>query len=378
MAADDAIVFAVVLALRLLIPLAILRFPLPAIMAALVIDAADQTIFQSMTDIDLERFNYQGYDKALDIYYLAIAYIATFRNWKSGIAIAVAAFLWYDRLFGVTLFELTQWRPLLIIFPNTFEYFFIFFAIVRLRYDTDRLSTNRIIGAAAAIWIFIKLPQEYWIHIAQLDVTDFVKQDLFGVESSEGWGAAFGNRPAVTVLLVAVLGGLIGLAVWGWRRLPAADHRLTFDADDLPAARAHDPLAPRRWHDGLAEKILLLALITVIFAEAIQGTSASTVEIFIGVAVIVTANAGLTQLVRGRETSWRTVVRAFMTTLVVNAAVLLAINILLPSEEDEPFYSTAFFLLLLSLIISLYDRYRPPKPYEDVELGLATVPVGAV
>ena len=29
---------------------------------------------------------------------------------------------------------------------------------------------------AAAIWIFIKLPQEYWIHVAQLDFTDSVRE----------------------------------------------------------------------------------------------------------------------------------------------------------------------------------------------------------
>ncbi len=370
--------FAVVLAMRLLIPLAILRFPLPAILAALVIDAADQTIFQTMTNIDLERFNYQGYDKALDVFYLAVAYLAIFRNWKSAVAIAVGTFLWYYRLLGVTIFELTEWRPLLIIFPNTFEYFFIFFAIVRLRYNTDRFSTKFIVGAAAAIWIFIKLPQEYWIHIAKLDVTDFVKQDLFGVESSEGFGAAFGNRPIVAAALLAVVVGLIGLAVWGWRRLPPADHPVTFDADKLPNAKTHDPLQQRRWHDGLAEKVILLALTTIIFAQALQATTATTGEIVVGVIVIVVANAALTQLVRGRETSWRTTMRAFFTTLAVNAVILLAINILLPNEEDEPFYSTAFFLFLLSLIIALYDRYRPPKPFDELQPGLATVPVAAV
>ena len=30
-------------------------------------------------------------------------------------------------------FELTQWRPLLVVFPNTFEYFFIGYEVVRLR-----------------------------------------------------------------------------------------------------------------------------------------------------------------------------------------------------------------------------------------------------
>ena len=57
MSGTDAMIFGLVVALRLLIPLGILRYPLPAIIAALVIDAADQTIFQQTTNIDLEEFN---------------------------------------------------------------------------------------------------------------------------------------------------------------------------------------------------------------------------------------------------------------------------------------------------------------------------------
>ena len=71
----DEMIFVAVLLLRLGIPLLIPRFPLPAILAALVIDAADQTIFQNTTDLNLD--GYQGYDKALDVYYLTVAYLAT-------------------------------------------------------------------------------------------------------------------------------------------------------------------------------------------------------------------------------------------------------------------------------------------------------------
>ena len=69
-------------------------------------------------------------------------------------------------------FELTQIRAFLLIFPNTFEYFFDFYEGVRARWDPRRMSQRLVIGAAAFIWIFIKLPQEWWIHVAQLDTTD--------------------------------------------------------------------------------------------------------------------------------------------------------------------------------------------------------------
>ncbi len=216
----DAVIFTIVFAMRIIVPLFIFRFPLPAILASLVIDAADQTIFQNWTDIDLDKLNYQGYDKALDIFYLTVAYISTFRNWRNPFAVAVAAFLWYYRLVGVTLFELTEWRPLLIIFPNTFEYFFIFIAFVLIRWDATKLSKKQILIAAGAIWVFIKLPQEYWIHIAQLDTTDFLKEDVFGVATTDTWGTALTNRPAVTLVILAVVGAVGFGLVRFWRRLP--------------------------------------------------------------------------------------------------------------------------------------------------------------
>jgi hypothetical protein len=62
--------FAVVVLLRLLVPLGIPRYPLPAILAAFLLDGVDKTIYQRRTDLDLDF--YQSYDKALDVYYLTI------------------------------------------------------------------------------------------------------------------------------------------------------------------------------------------------------------------------------------------------------------------------------------------------------------------
>ena len=141
---DAAIVIVVVLA-RLVIPLFIPQWPL-VIIGALVLDAADQTIFQLWTDLDTsESGPYQAYDKALDNYYLAIAYVSTMRNWQSNAAIRVGQFLFLYRLVGATLFELTHWRPILLIFPNTFEYFFIAYEFLRTR---DPAGHRRVTGCS--------------------------------------------------------------------------------------------------------------------------------------------------------------------------------------------------------------------------------------
>ena len=207
----DGVILAAVVMARVAVPLAIPRFPLPAMLAALVIDGIDQTIFQTFTTLDLT--GYQGYDKALDVYYLSIAYVATLRNWTNLAAYGVSRFLYYYRLVGVVLFELTQLRALLLVFPNTFEYFFDFYEAVRTRWDPRRMSLGLLIGAAAFIWIFIKLPQEWWIHVAQLDMTDFLKEEVFGVAAESTWAEAMAANPPVVlvagivVAVLAVLGG---------------------------------------------------------------------------------------------------------------------------------------------------------------------------
>ena len=360
MAVEDLIIFLIVLALRLVVPLAIFRFPLPAIIAALVLDAADQTIFQQTTEIDLEKLNYQGYDKALDIYYLAIAYISMFRNWRSLDAINVGTALWYYRLAGVALFELTQTRVLLIIFPNTFEYFFIFMAAVRLRYDSLRFSFRQVAAAAAAIWVFVKLPQEYWIHVAQLDTTDFIKERLFGVDPADGWGTAFGNRPLVLVTILVVFGILGWLITRLLRSAPAPDHALSFDADELPQPPPIASDEPREWHEGIIEKVTLLGLISIIFVQALLGESESAGQVAFRVALIVIGNAALTQFMLSRRGPWQSIGGAFAATVVLNSLLLGLFQVLFTTDGEDTPVRTAFLLLVLSLILTLFDHFRPP------------------
>ena len=73
-------VFVAVVGGRFVLPLFIPRWPLPAIIACLVLDGIDQSIFQAF---GYDPPGYQGYDKAMDVFYLAIAYLSTLRNWAS-------------------------------------------------------------------------------------------------------------------------------------------------------------------------------------------------------------------------------------------------------------------------------------------------------
>jgi hypothetical protein len=362
----DLVVMLVVLGLRLVVPLAIPKYPLPAGILALIIDGVDKGIFQAFTDMNLDW--YQGYDKALDVYYLAIAYLATMRSWTNLAAFGMSRFLWYYRLVGVLLFELSQIRAMLLLFPNTFEYFFLFYEGVRTRWNPKRLGAAAVIAAAFAIWVFIKVPQEYWIHVAQLDFTDTFKEIVLGVPADSSWGAAFRANMPVTLALLALVAVLVILVRWLLAtKLPPADWGFTISADahgmgvtpeQVLAARQR---AAQRLFDGaLMEKIVLVSLVTIIFAEVLPAIRAQPLHVAYGVALIIIANTVVSHWLVKRGVKWQTAVREFVVMAVVNAVILGVFSVILPGMNvplDAP--ATLFGLFLLTLLVTLYDRFRP-------------------
>ena len=232
---------------RLALPLLIPYFPLPALLACLILDSIDQSIFQQFPAIPLD--GYQSYDKALDVYYLSVAYLSTLRNWTNQGAFRMSQFLYYYRMVGVIIFEMTQNRTILFIFPNTFEYFFLFVEAVRLGWDTKHMGRKTVILSAAAIWIFIKLPQEWWIHIAQLDMTDFIKETLFGVDRPAAGPRRSPTGRGCVVLAIVIVAAIVVIAYWIIKRkAPPFDHGLRIKPDPLPPAarRGAVPQGARR------------------------------------------------------------------------------------------------------------------------------------
>ncbi len=348
MSTGAEIVFAAVIVGRFLLPLLILRYPLPAIIACLVLDGVDQTIFQSF---GYDPPGYQSYDKAMDIFYLAIAYLATLRNWQSIAAFQVSRFLYFYRLVGVVAFEFTQVRALLLVFPNTFEYFFIAYEAIRSRWSTLRLDLRWWITAAALIWVVVKLPQEYWIHIAQLDLTDTLRDYWWA------WPVLIG----VVLVAVAVVWFLIlprlGPPDWTWRMA----------ADPLPVgmATAEEQYgwqatwgAVRSW--ATVEKVALVGLISVVYGQILPDVRSTPLQLFVGVAVVVVVNAAFTLVVARRQRSIASIGRAFAARVLTNLVLVYAADWLLNREGGNlAFWPTLFFLSLISLITTLHDRYRP-------------------
>jgi hypothetical protein len=339
-------VFFVVVLLRFTVPLFIPKYPLPAILVALVLDAADQTIFSWVTSDPLP--GYQSYDKALDIYYLSIAYIATMRIWRDPVAFQLSRFLFLYRLVGVLLFELAHARWLLLVFPNTFEYFFDAYEAVRTRWNPLRLSATALVGTAAFIWIVIKLPQEWWIHVAQLDFTEFMADHPWA------WG----------VIGAAALALAIGLWV-NRRKIPKPDWPFTVAVDKhlepivvtVPRTTVFDAV--------LVEKVFFMALVAVIFAQIIPDVRSGNLGIAVGVAVLVLLNTIVSEWLYRRGHSWQNSFTEFLAMFAINVGIVFA-DSLLSSRRDAPSRSTLFVVLMLSLLIALYDRYRATRGATDI------------
>ncbi|MBU1976048.1 MAG: hypothetical protein KKG59_06615 [Nanoarchaeota archaeon] len=108
--------------------------------------------------------NYSALDKALDSYYLLFALIKSLK-WEA-MAKWTSITLFIYRVIGVIMFEITQVRWLLLVFPNLFEHWFLFWAARNKWFPKYALTIKRLI-----IWLVIllipKMAQEYMLHFAR-------------------------------------------------------------------------------------------------------------------------------------------------------------------------------------------------------------------
>ncbi|MFL6167678.1 MAG: hypothetical protein ACJ710_15465, partial [Ornithinibacter sp.] len=260
-----------------------------------------------------------------------------------------ARFLYFFRLVGVAAFELSHWRPILLLFPNTFEYFFIAYELVRLRWDPRRFGTRFWVVTAACIWIFVKLPQEYWIHVAQLDFTDT-------------WQEVAWFPP---LIVGAVLLGLAILwfvvrprlltADWSWRL--AAD-RLPEEMDTAAERDAWTASHVKVWSWSTLEKVVLIGLLSTIYARILPGLEVSDLRMFVGIALFVVVNAAISIAVARRAGSREGLAAAFGARVVVNVGLVLLARLLLGSSALD-LSATVFFVLLISLLVTYHDRFAP-------------------
>lgn len=359
--ADSALIgTAAVVAARLIVPLFIPRYPLPAIVIALLLDAADDSLFAMFGRAAGE--NYQAYDKALDIYYQTIAYAATIRNWGGGAVFLLGRALFYYRLVGVALFEHTDARWLLLLFPNVFEYYFVFIEYIKVARNPFTMTVRQLLTSVAFIWIVIKLPQEWWLHVARMDTTDFVKEQIFAVPAGSSWDEALRNRPLGLVPLLAIAAAIVMAGRQAVRRLPPRIWKPTLSAD-VQARRIGWPAPPPGavpsavfgW--PFIEKATLVTLVTLIFSQILPGTR-DVLQFTAGTTLVIAATTSISQALQWRGLTWHSITVQFLAILTTTLTIGFAINRLAPAAGHTPPGAFIFLATLHSLIVVLFDRFK--------------------
>jgi hypothetical protein len=105
-----------------------------------------------------------------------------------------------------------------------------------------------------------------------------------------------------------------------------------------------------------AEKSALIAMIVVIFGHVLP-TTASNAQLAVGVVVVTVLNAGVTELLEWLRLVPLRIVARFGLMVLINSVIFEGI-LLLRDAVVVNRVTTSFFLLLLSLIITLYDHFR--------------------
>lgn len=174
--------------------------------------------------------------------------------------------------------------------------------------------------------------------------------------------------PAAAAIVFALAAVLLFVA---WRvvgpKLPPADWGWTVDADAQGRAVTEEGIAGsgrrligRLFDEQLFEKIALVSLITVIFGSILPGVRASGWQLAIGVAVLIVVNTAVSEGLARRGTHWRNLAVEFLAMAGLNAGTVALFALLLRSGEGRLHVgNTLFFVLLLTLLVTPYDRYRP-------------------
>jgi hypothetical protein len=170
-----------VIAIRILVPLTILRWPLAGGLLALVVDAVDVVLVDTFATLlgEPKEFGptYAQLDKWLDLYYLSLELVVA-RRWTNVVTRRTAYALFAWRLVGVILFEITVERPLLVVFPNLFENYYLFVLVVVRWFPRFEPRTWAQSALASLVLLVPKEIQEYVLHWEELHPWQWLRETI--------------------------------------------------------------------------------------------------------------------------------------------------------------------------------------------------------
>ena len=240
-------------------------------------------------------------------------------------------------------------RTLLLVFPNTFEYFFIAYEAVRLRWDPRRFGTRSWVITAAAIWIVVKLPA------GVLDPRGPARLHRHLERRAVVRSAGVDPVLVALALLWFVVRPRLMPADWPWR--VAADP-LPAEMDTAAERDAWTAAHVRVLSSSTLEKVVLIGLLSTIYARILPGLDVSDVQMFVGIAVYVVINAAISIAFAKRTGTREGLAADFGVRVVVNVGLVLLARLVLGAGALD-LSATIFFVLLVSLLVTMHDRYAP-------------------
>ena len=148
---------AVFVAYRIAGALPVLRWPFAGALIAIVADFCDLFLMDAIGGIA----DYQRLDKLCDLAYMATFLIVALR-WR-GIERPIALALFGLRMVGEVVFEVTNERVVLLLFPNVFEFWFIAVAAWH-HYRPGAVLRPQASAIALVALLAGKEAQEYLLH----------------------------------------------------------------------------------------------------------------------------------------------------------------------------------------------------------------------
>jgi hypothetical protein len=133
--------------------------------------------------------------------------------------------------------------------------------------------------------------------------------------------------------------------------------------DDLDTEAERVAYRAGTWREvdaNLVEKVVLTSLVCVIFGEILPGNTASAAQLALVVSVLVVVNSVTSLALWRRHISIERVSVDFLAVTALNVVTLLLLRAI---SSRFVLDHALFFSLLISLIVVLYDRYRPVRDY---------------
>ena len=110
---------------------------------------------------------------------------------------------------------------------------------------------------------------------------------------------------------------------------------------------------------ALLEKLILVTLVSLSFAQVLGGVQATDLELVAGVAFVVMVNTALSHWLARRGFGRAFTLQQFVVLVGVNSLLMLVYTVFRRTLGDPvSILNALFFVLLFSLLITLFDRYR--------------------